>query len=227
MRNILMAGLAAAALPASASAFTVNYSPTFGFPATVTPAIFQEFGTGAPDQSAYTPTSGTVTGTTTFTESKTGTVTLNQGSVPGQSLDPNPAPGNYLAVENGSYTVSFSAPLQFFSFIFGSLDSYNTLTLNFAGGGSLLLTGAQILTGSTSTPVGPFNSTVNGRVNYDAQGGAGITSAVFGSAQQAFEIDSLAGAVPEPAMWGMMILGFGAVGYSLRLRRRRTGLATA
>ena len=30
-------------------------------------------------------------------------------------------------------------------------------------------------------------------------------------------------AVPEPATWAMMLLGFGAVGYSIR-RRRRTGL---
>ena len=33
-------------------------------------------------------------------------------------------------------------------------------------------------------------------------------------------------AVPEPATWGMMILGFGAMGYSMR-RRRSSTLATA
>jgi hypothetical protein len=27
-------------------------------------------------------------------------------------------------------------------------------------------------------------------------------------------------AVPEPATWGMMLLGFGAVGYAMRRRRR-------
>ena len=30
--------------------------------------------------------------------------------------------------------------------------------------------------------------------------------------------------VPEPATWAMMLFGFGAVGYTLR-RRRRTGIA--
>lgn len=33
---------------------------------------------------------------------------------------------------------------------------------------------------------------------------------------------SAAGAVPEPATWGMMILGFGMAGASMRRRRRTT-----
>ena len=36
-----------------------------------------------------------------------------------------------------------------------------------------------------------------------------------------------AGAVPEPATWAMMIGGFGAIGGAMRMRRRRTSLATA
>ena len=228
MRNYIIAAVAAVALAAPANALTVTYSPTFGFPPVVTPVTFQTYGTGATNQSPFTPGSGTVVGATTYTESVSGVVTLNSGSVPGQAVDPDASGnGNYLAVENGSYTVSFSTPLQFFSFIFGSLDNYNTLTLNFASGPSLVLRGTQILSGLTSDPIGPFNSTVNGRVSYDTQGGFGITSAVFSSAQQAFEIDGLAGAVPEPAAWGMMIIGFGAAGYALRVRRRKTGLATA
>lgn len=34
-----------------------------------------------------------------------------------------------------------------------------------------------------------------------------------------------AGAVPEPATWAMMLLGFGAIGFSLRSRRRHPVLA--
>ncbi|MBN8808643.1 MAG: PEPxxWA-CTERM sorting domain-containing protein [Sphingomonas sp.] len=37
---------------------------------------------------------------------------------------------------------------------------------------------------------------------------------------------SLTAAVPEPASWALMIVGFGAMGYSLR-RRRETALQTA
>lgn len=43
------------------------------------------------------------------------------------------------------------------------------------------------------------------------------------SGQIAFNI----GGVPEPATWGMMILGFGAVGGALRYRRRKTSVAYA
>lgn len=38
---------------------------------------------------------------------------------------------------------------------------------------------------------------------------------------------ALVPAVPEPASWGMMILGFGIVGGSVRYRRRKTGVAFA
>ncbi len=31
--------------------------------------------------------------------------------------------------------------------------------------------------------------------------------------------------VPEPATWGMMLLGLGAVGYTMRSRRARTAVS--
>ena len=41
------------------------------------------------------------------------------------------------------------------------------------------------------------------------------------STQNAFEVDNLAiNAVPEPATWAMMLLGFGAVGFAMRRRRQ-------
>lgn len=33
---------------------------------------------------------------------------------------------------------------------------------------------------------------------------------------------SLVSAVPEPSVWGMLLMGFGAVGYAMRRRRRKT-----
>ena len=45
---------------------------------------------------------------------------------------------------------------------------------------------------------------------------------------QSFRFDAngaLVGSVPEPATWAMMLLGFGAVGYSLRRRPMRVALA--
>jgi hypothetical protein len=34
-------------------------------------------------------------------------------------------------------------------------------------------------------------------------------------------------AIPEPATWGMMLLGFGAIGFASRRRQMRTVLATS
>jgi hypothetical protein len=230
MRKMLIAS--AAALGAmSAPAYAVPivfYSSTFAFPATVTPVIFQTFGSGAADGTSYTPAGPTVVPPVSFSEAKTGTVLLNVGTVPGQFVDPTPGSGptdNYLSVNNGSYTVSFAAPLQFFSFIAGTLDSYNSLTLNLAGGGLLSYTGSQLQAIAGAVP--SFNSNVAGRFSFDMQGGAGIVSAVFSSSQAAFEVDGLAGAVPEPAAWGLMIVGFGAAGMALRVRRRKVTFATA
>jgi len=33
--------------------------------------------------------------------------------------------------------------------------------------------------------------------------------------------DAVVAAVPEPASWAMMLIGFGAIGFTLRFRRRR------
>lgn len=42
-----------------------------------------------------------------------------------------------------------------------------------------------------------------------------------------FTVSPVGGAVPEPATWGMMILGFGVVGGAVRHRRRSTKIAFA
>ncbi|MBB3348859.1 hypothetical protein FHY02_003341 [Sphingomonas sp. BK069] len=59
------------------------------------------------------------------------------------------------------------------------------------------------------------------------------TAAVPASAAPviSFEFDNLAAgvsqAVPEPATWGMMILGFGAIGAAMRRCKERSALAVA
>ena len=49
---------------------------------------------------------------------------------------------------------------------------------------------------------------------------------VFNSGSLTFTYTTLAGGVPEPATWGLMILGFGAVGVAMR-RRVRTSVRYA
>ena len=47
------------------------------------------------------------------------------------------------------------------------------------------------------------------------------------SGQNAFEIDNIAlttGGVPEPSTWAMMLLGFGAIGFTIRRRKSANAL---
>lgn len=132
-------------------------------------------------------------------------------------------------IGDGSYSVGFG-PTDLFSFVVGSLDTYNTLRLTFDNGtftdyvGGAIIGGLPFSSGSTTSP------TSNGRVTYTvAAGDALITGARFTSTSDSFEFDTLAsnGAVPEPATWGIMILGFGAIGGAMRRRRDCNALAFA
>lgn len=127
-------------------------------------------------------------------------------------------PTNYASVQgaqSSTYTMLGGQTLRSFSFYMGSPDTYNRMTFNFLGGGSQTLSGTEIWDGPN------FNGdrTKGFRVYYDF-GGDRVTSIKFESDQNAFEFDGLAGAVPEPATWTMMIMGFGAAGAMLRSRRR-------
>lgn len=142
--------------------------------------------------------------------------------------------GNFAAVVGGgTYTLAFASAVQVFSFVLGSLDSYNKLQLTYANGNTTTLTGGQIVGGSgvSTSVVSSGNqglAATNGRVVYDFGGAdGGLTQVVFSSSSNSFEFDNIATAAPEPAAWGMMIVGFGLAGGALRIRRREDKLAQA
>lgn len=229
MRNLVLGGLVAAAAVAAApaSATVVTFSngvytvPTY---ATSTSLInFNNSTNTAP--SATFPNGQYVTGAN---EQIVGNVFSASGTATNTNVNPDGGTDRYLAIQGGSYTLTFGGSgIQFLSFIIGSIDSYNSLTLNFVGGATQTFNGMQITTGSTATAVGAFNSSNSGRVTYDFQGGAGLLSATFASTQPTFELDDIVTSVPEPAAWALMILGFGLVGSQLRTRRRKTTVAFA
>ena len=136
-----------------------------------------------------------------------------------QSTKPAGASGNFAAVlANGSYSVSFG-PSSIFSFVVGSLDTYNELKLYYSDGtlasdlqGAAIIGGGSVVFGSATDP------SANGLVTFTADAGKKLGSATFlSNGVNSFEFDTLS-AVPEPAAWGMMILGFGLVGGVLRRR---------
>lgn len=135
--------------------------------------------------------------------------------------------GNFAAVfNNGSYAAPLTTATNLFSFVLGSLDYFNVLTLGFADGTSTTYTGGQIVGTSIAMPDSGnrTDAATNGVVSFSTGTGSAITSATFASnGGSAFEFDNLAiggiaPSVPEPAAWGMMILGFALVGGALRRR---------
>jgi len=99
--------------------------------------------------------------------------------------------------------------------------------------------GAPSSTANINLDGGTFNENIfsnidsNGNLNTKSSASVWLVSARFNSNDDGFKIKSLIAntvnvpaAVPEPASWAMMIVGFGAVGYGMR-RRKTSGLATA
>lgn len=117
----------------------------------------------------------------------------------------------------GSFTQTLATPAQAFSFLFSGLPATGaSLKLNFVGG--------------TSETVNLYTAAGNqtsGRLTFHRDGGTNpsITSVVFGAltSNVSYNIDSLASAAPEPAAWGLLIVGFGMAGAALR---RRSGVPT-
>ncbi|MEP6785740.1 MAG: PEPxxWA-CTERM sorting domain-containing protein [Sphingomonadales bacterium] len=205
----MMIGLAAlcAATSANAAVF-VGYAPGASpSPAFLTTMVenFEGFAVGAsigPNAKVYN------------------TDVPNDAAIPGFN-----STGNYGAVLGlptaGSYTKSFAAA-NIFSFVIGSLDSYNRLTLSFTDGSTEILNGAQIALGAIADGNQDL-PTSNGRVYYVSDGVKLINGATFSSTNNSFEFDNLmTGNVPEPSTWAMMVLGFGIVGRALRRRRSMT-----
>ena len=138
----------------------------------------------------------------------------------------------YETVENGGKaTLTSLKGLKKFSFYMGSPDSRspggigfnNTLNFKFyTASGDISLAGVNIW-GGPGVQVGNGAQTFGTTVTYDF-GSDDVSKIEFSSGGNSFEFDKLAGvAVPEPATWAMMIMGFGAAG--VMLRRRRSAVA--
>ena len=201
LKKILAIGALAIAFPAQA-AVTINY---VGGANAMPPGL-----TTIENFEGFAPLSSIGTNANVYT-----------ASVPSVAAQPAfNSTGKFAAILNGgSYTKTF-APTSIFSFVIGSLDAYNKITLTFASGGPLVLTGAQIALGATANGNQTLTSS-NGRVIYTVNGGDPlITGITFESSGNSMEIDDLAvAAVPEPTTWLMMLMGFAAVGFSMRRKQ--------
>ena len=147
------------------------------------------------------------------------TATGNLGSVYAAPALDNTVFG-YVSSANTPNTATLKTPsLKSISFYWGSIDTYNTLTIHWSGGNEVVI----------GNPGGgnQQNAASNGLFQAWTTGSDYITGLTFASTGNSFEVDDISGtsAVPEPATWAMMITGFGLAGAAIR--RRRTSFAAA
>lgn len=134
------------------------------------------------------------------------------GAPPANSI---PSGTPYLSVlGGGSATYDFAAPVRAFQFDWGSIDSYNTLTVHYAGT-MVVIPGSNFINPANGDQ---HAAGTNGRFTVSGTAGELFTGVTFSSSSNSFEVDNLAvgSAVPEPATWAMMLIGFGAVGFAMR-----------
>jgi len=138
------------------------------------------------------------------------------GATPANSI---PAGTPYLSVLGGGFAnVSLGGAFSAFQFDWGSIDSYNTLTIHSSIGDVAVVPGGNFPNTANGDQFAPGT---NGLFTVRATAGETFTGITLASGSNSFEIDNLAvtGGVPEPASWALMIMGFGSAGVMLRRRR--------
>ena len=121
-------------------------------------------------------------------------------------------------------TLSFTNPASYVSFLWGSPDTFNRLSLT-----TNVATYAFDVA-SLGFAVRDGNQAFSQYVQFAATAGETITSLSFSNSPtaNAFEVANFTvTAVPEPATWGMMLVGFGMVAGAARYRRRNTKVVYA
>ena len=121
-------------------------------------------------------------------------------------------------------TLTFAGTgLDYVSFLWGSPDLYNTLTVN----SDLVGPNSQIFTAtSLGFPVTNGDPAFNQAVQFSGITGSKITSLVFASTINSFEAGrftvtpgTAVTAVPEPETYALMLAGLGALAFVARRRR--------
>jgi len=132
------------------------------------------------------------------------------GSVAAQ---PAGSTGHYVAVggPSNTLTVSFAQGTGYFSFLWGTADSYNTLVVTTNLGTYTYIPGS-----SAGLPA----DNAAHYFNWFASAGETVTGLSLRSTSPAFEVDNFAVAVvPEPANVAMLLAGLALIGSVSRRRR--------
>lgn len=135
--------------------------------------------------------------------------------------------GNYWAVgpsdgSPGTLNLSSIAAIGAISFVWGSIDSYNTLeVLDRVGGVLASYTGAHAAVSPSGNQTSPFTNRV-ATLSFSGADQTNIGGLRLSSSSNAFEVANFSiTAVPEPAAWAMLLIGFGFVGAFMRRQNRQ------
>lgn len=137
--------------------------------------------------------------------------------------------GNFLAAGPSSgapATLTFTAPVQGVSFLWGSPDLYNLLTVTTTAGVQTFVADPSLANAAAASlgfAQSNGNQDFSQYVSFAAQGASGIVSLRFDNvpATDAFEVSNFrVTAIPEPGTYALMIAGLGAVGFIASRRRR-------
>ena len=173
-------------------------------------------------------------------ETDTGGVALYNGTS-GIAAEPYGDTTQYEALQPGqTATFTFASNVKSVSAYLGSIDTYNYIDVLGAGGKvDYQITGPDLLLNN----YGNQTAAITNRRIFISNLPSDFSGLTFGTTGIAFEYDDIyAGtaanptppvgnlipaAIPEPASWAMMLIGFGAIGGAMRTARGKGLLITA
>jgi hypothetical protein len=154
---------------------------------------------------------------------------ITTGSLGGVRAQPLGSTGSYLTVgpsDGSPSTLDFSAfapSVSAISFIWGSIDTYNTLEVLDASNAILAtITGSAVYALANGDQSSPATNPIV-TLSFTGATQSAARKLRFASTSNAFEVDNFAltAAVPESTTWAMMVAGFGIVGAAARRRKRQ------
>ncbi len=207
MKKAFIAAMALSMMVSTAASAAVVVTSTPATDPYTGPTPTYDFETPAP-----------VTGGSIVTGPNTPAHTRPFGST-GYYLSAGPLDGNPAVIDLSAF-----ADIGSISFLWGSMDQFNLFELLDAANNVIYSVDGHTLKDLAAPQPGNINRVITFTFD-DLVTQSGVTFARLSSTQNAFEIDNFnVQAVPEPATWLMMILGFFGLSFAMRSRKAQSSL---